>query len=273
VNDELQGVDPRRGAEFESPTVQAGADRRGSVIANAAIVLQARMGSTRLPGKVMAPIGGRSVLAHCIERLRHHSGLPVIVATTDLFDDDRVAAEAARLGAAIVRGSERDVLRRYIQAAREFSLTVLVRATADNPAVDMDAPRRTLDLLRQTGADHVVEFGLPHGGAVEAMTVAALETAANIATDPLDREHVTTFIRRDRRFFALPALAPGAVRQPRLRLTVDTAIDLAFMRRVFARVGAAPGMPSSLEDIIAAAMGVSMPAPAPSRSSTAFDIG
>jgi len=243
------------------------------VIANAAIVLQARMGSTRLPGKVMAPIGGRSVLAHCIERLRHHSGLPVIVATTDLFDDDRVAAEAARLGAAIVRGSERDVLRRYIQAAREFSLTVLVRATADNPAVDMDAPRRTLDLLRQTGADHVVEFGLPHGGAVEAMTVAALETAANIATDPLDREHVTTFIRRDRRFFALPALAPGAVRQPRLRLTVDTAIDLAFMRRVFARVGAAPGMPSSLEDIIAAAMGVSMPAPAPSRSSTAFDIG
>ena len=130
-------------------------------MSNVAIVLQARMGSTRLPGKVLAPVGGRSVLAHCIERLQHHSGLPVIVATTDLFEDDRVAAEAARMGAAIVRGSERDVLRRYVQAAREFSLTEIIRATADNPAVDMDAPRRTLELLHQTGADHVVEFGLP----------------------------------------------------------------------------------------------------------------
>jgi spore coat polysaccharide biosynthesis protein SpsF len=241
-------------------------------MSNVAIVLQARMGSTRLPGKVIAPVGGRSVLAHCIERLQHHSGLPVIVATTDLFEDDRVAAEAARMGAAIVRGSERDVLRRYVQAAREFSLTEIIRATADNPAVDMDAPRRTLELLHQTGADHVVEFGLPDGAAVEAVTVAALEKAATTATDPKDREHVTAFIRRDRRFFALPALAPGVVRQPQLRLTVDTAVDLAFMRRVFARVGAAPGMPSPLEDIIAAAMAVTMPAPAPGRTSTASDV-
>jgi spore coat polysaccharide biosynthesis protein SpsF len=241
-------------------------------MSNVAIVLQARMGSMRLPGKVIAPVGGRSVLAHCIERLQHRSGLPVIVATTDLFEDDRVAAEAARMGAAIVRGSERDVLRRYVQAAREFSLTEIIRATADNPAVDMDAPRRTLELLHQTGADHVVEFGLPRGAAVEAVTVAALENAATTATDPKDREHVTTFIRRDRRFFALPALAPGVIRQPQLRLTVDTAVDLAFMRRVFARVGAAPGMPSSLEDSIAAAMAVTMPAPAPSRSSTASDV-
>jgi spore coat polysaccharide biosynthesis protein SpsF len=67
----------------------------------AAIVLQARMGSVRLPGKVLAQIGGRSVLAHCIERLRLHSGLPVVVATTELPDDDRLAAEAACLGASM----------------------------------------------------------------------------------------------------------------------------------------------------------------------------
>ena len=73
------------------------------------------------------------------------------------------------------------------QAAREFSLTEIIRATADNPAVDMDAPRRTLDLLHQTGADHVVEFGLPNGAAVEAVTVEALEKAATTATDPKDR--------------------------------------------------------------------------------------
>ena len=78
------------------------------------------------------------------------------------------------MGAAIVRGSQRDVLRRYVQTAREFSLTEIIRATADNPAVNMDAPRRTLELLHQTGADHVVEFGLPNGAAVEAVTVEAL---------------------------------------------------------------------------------------------------
>ena len=101
------------------------------------------------------------------------------------------------MGAAIVRGSERDVLRRYVQAAREFSLTEIIRATADNPAVDMDAPRRTLELLHQTGADHVVEFGLPNGAAVKTVTVEALEKAATDryrSQGPGARHHL---IRRD----------------------------------------------------------------------------
>jgi spore coat polysaccharide biosynthesis protein SpsF len=241
-------------------------------MSNAAIVLQARMGSTRLPGKVLAPIAGRSVLAHCIERLQRQSTLPVVVATTDRPDDDRVVAEAARLGATVVRGATDDVLARYIQAADTLGLTHLIRATADNPAVDMDAPKRTLDLLIRSGADHVVEFGLPHGAAVEAVTLDALVRAAALATEASDREHVTPLIRRDKRFFALPAVAPGAVRGSQLRLTVDTSADLAFMRRVFALAGATPGAPASLVEIITAATRT-MAAPVSGNHTSASDVG
>lgn len=241
-------------------------------MSNAAIVLQARMGSTRLPGKVLAPIAGRSVLAHCIERLRVRSRLPVVVATTELPDDDRVVVEAARLGAAVVRGASDDVLARYVKVAETLGLTHIIRATADNPAVDMDAPRRTLDILLRSGADHVVEFGLPHGAAVEAVTTAALVRAADMATEPADREHVTPLIRRDKRFFALPALAPGAVRRPQIRLTVDTAADLAFMRRVFALAGATPGDPAPLAVLISAAARV-LATPVSGDHTTASDVG
>lgn len=217
-----------------------------------AIVLQARMGSSRLPGKVLAPIAGRSVLAHCVERLRR-SGLPVIVATTQRGDDDRLVSEAWRLDVPVVRGPEHDVLSRYLQVAQQFGLRALIRATADNPAVDMDAATRTMTILLRSGADHVVEHGLPHGAAVEAVTTDALARATELAMDAADREHVTTLIRRDPLFLALPALAPAAVRRPGLRLTIDTPADLAFMRRVFALVGAMPGEPVPLADIIAAA--------------------
>jgi spore coat polysaccharide biosynthesis protein SpsF len=222
-------------------------------MSKAAIVLQARMGSSRLPGKVLASIAGRSVLVHCVERLRARSGLEVVVATTSAPEDDRVEAEGERLGVSVFRGPTDDVLTRYVQVASQWNLTELIRATADNPAVDPDAPGRTLDLLRRTRADHVVEHGLPVGAAVEAVTVQALRRASELATEAFDREHVTTLIRRDERFHALPALAPAGVRGPGLRLTVDTAADLAFMRRVFALAGETPGEPTPLDQLIAAA--------------------
>jgi len=215
-----------------------------------AVILQARMGSARLPGKVLAEIGGRTVLAHCIERLRATSGLPIIVATTTLPEDHPVAREAERLRAMVVRGSETDVLGRFVQATREFSLTEVVRATADNPAVDLDAPARTLALLRRVNADCVVERGLPHGACVEAVTAAALETADALTVDAYDREHVTPFIRRDPRFRSLDALGPGHVRRPSLRLTVDIPDDLDHVRRVFAMLGSNALAP--LQAIIAA---------------------
>ncbi len=218
-----------------------------------AIVLQARMGSMRLPGKTLAPIEGRTILAHCIERLRYRSGLRVIVATTTSSDDDVLSSEARRLDAPVVRGPVDDVLSRFVLAADTFDLVTMVRATADNPAVDMDAPRRTLDLLARTGAAHVVEHGLPYGAAVEAISCAALREAGAEATEAYDREHVTPFLTRGRRFLALDALAPARVRCPELRLTVDTPEDLEFVRRVYAFSSPGEG-PAPLSELIAAAL-------------------
>lgn len=201
-----------------------------------AIVLQARMGSTRLPGKVLASIDGRPLVAHCIARLSR-SGLPVIVATTDRPDDDELCGAVSALGAPIVRGPGDDVLARYVLAAESFGLTHVIRATADNPAVDPDAPRRVLDLLLRTGVSYVSEYGLPLGAAVEACTADALALAHAVSTDPYDREHVTPFLRRDSRIVSIEALAPAALRRPDIRLTVDRPDDLALVRDIFGVLG------------------------------------
>ena len=219
----------------------------------AAIVLQARMASRRLPGKTLAVISGRTVLAHCVERLRATSRLPVVVATTTGEEDDCVADESGRLGVEVVRGPAEDVLGRFVLVARALALDDIVRATADNPAVDMDSPRRVLELRRRAGADHVVEEGLPYGSTVEAVAADALYRASTLTTDPDDREHVTPFIRRDPRFVALRAIAPAAVCDPRLRLTIDTADDLAFVRTLFEVAEATCAAPVPLAALIDAA--------------------
>ena len=220
--------------------------------ARAAIVIQARMGSARLPGKSLAPIGGRSLLARVVERLLHQGELPVVLATTTLLEDDLLCEEADRLGVTVVRGSADDVLGRYAFAASLLGAPAIVRATADNPAVDLDAPLRTLDILLRSGADYVVDYGLPLGGTVEAMTTAALVRAAALATEPYDREHVTPFVRRDGRSRAIDALAPTALRRPDLRFTVDTADDLDYMRRIYHEAGPAES-PWPIDAFIAAA--------------------
>lgn len=216
-----------------------------------AVVLQARMGSTRLPGKVLARLGSRSVLEHCVRRLAT-AAFPVIVATTISRDDDVLEQTVRDLGVAVFRGDEADVLARYRAAARAFGLTHVVRATADNPFVDGESVRRTMAVVARTGADHAIESGLPIGAAVEVVTAEALERASALTTDPGDREHVTSLIRRDGRFIAVQGTAPENVRRPRLRLTVDTADDLEFARQVHGELGE-PAAPAPLAEVIAAA--------------------
>lgn len=225
-------------------------------MADAVIVLQARTGSRRLPGKVLARIGPHSMLAHCLRRLAV-ADLPIVVATTSLPEDDRVQREAERCGARVFRGAVDDVLDRCIGAAHANGAREIVRATADNPFVDGSGTRRILDLMRRVRADHVMESGLPVGAAVEAVTLAALERARAAITDPYDREHVTSFVRRAPGFFALRVVSPGHLRRPGLRLTVDTPEDLDFARAIVARLPdeTTPG----LADIIAVADGLLVP--------------
>lgn len=218
-----------------------------------AIVVQARVASSRLPGKALAPIGARSILAHCLVRMRLANIAPVVLATTTKAEDDALVEVAARYGARVIRGPEHDVLKRFALAARELGVDTIVRATADNPAVDIEAVRRTVAALRSLDADHAVESDLPYGAAVEAVTTQALFRADAEATDPADREHVTTFIRRDASAFrALTVAAPFHLRRPDLRMTVDTPDDLLYMRRLSESLGGWCSEPE-LAEVIAAA--------------------
>jgi spore coat polysaccharide biosynthesis protein SpsF len=193
------------------------------------------------------------VLEHCVQRLRACSELPVILATTVGAEDDCLVRAAADLRVPVVRGASDDVLGRFVQVVETYGLREVIRATADNPCVDVDGPRRALDLLRRSGADYVVEHGSAYGAAVEAMTADTLERASRWASDPSDREHVSPFIRRDRRFRALVALPPADVRCPALRVTVDTREDLEFVDQLITRAERVYAAPVALRDLITVA--------------------
>ncbi len=220
--------------------------------ATARIVLQARMGSSRLPGKALARIAGQSLLAHCIERLTAARVGAVVVATTHRPEDESIVSEARRLGVGVVRGAVDDVLGRFVEAIADFDGPYVFRATADNPLVDVDGPARLLAAL-ESGADYCIEEGLPIGAAVEGIRTEVLREAAALAESPYDREHVTPFVRQRPDRYVLRALrAPLPVRRPSLRLTVDTRHDLQFVRSLMDHAG--PGhtlLP--LADVIALA--------------------
>jgi len=204
----------------------------------AGIILQARLGSSRLPRKALASIAGQTILEHCLRRLMFAGVAPVVLATTDRPEDQALAAVAQHMGAGVFRGDACDVLGRFVAAAEEFGFDHIVRATADNPGTDIQAPGRVLAALRIAEADYVYEQGLPYGAAVEGVTREALVRAAQEATRPDDREHVTTYVRRNSHLFCVVQLAaPAPLRRPDVRLTVDTAEDLAHVRALFERTG------------------------------------
>jgi len=217
----------------------------------AGIILQARYASTRFRGKALEPIGGCSLLERCLRRLIAAGVAHVVLATTRDPEDDVLEAVATRLGVPTYRGAADDVLGRFVEAAAAFDLDPIVRATGDNPAVDIQAPGRVIAALRAGGVDYVREEGIPWGAGVEAFTADALTRAAALARSPYDREHVTTYIRRHPLVFRVREIpAPMPLQRPLLRVTVDTRQDLAALRELFFRAGAEE---PSLAALIAAA--------------------
>jgi spore coat polysaccharide biosynthesis protein SpsF len=195
------------------------------------------MGSQRLPGKSLAPIDGVPMVTICLRRLIAAGVGPVLLATTTAAEDDALAAEAARLEVRTVRGSRDDVLDRFIRTVRHSRAALVVRATGDNPAIDVDGVRRAVRAAQHLGVDYCCERDLPVGAAVEVVRMQALLDAGVRATRDDDREHVTTYIRRHpTRYRVATPQAPRSVRRPQLRLTIDTGEDLAFMRTVSASV-------------------------------------
>jgi spore coat polysaccharide biosynthesis protein SpsF len=186
------------------------------------------MGSTRLPGKVLLPIGTRPLLGHVIGRLnmlKHpHTA---VVATSILPADDAIAAWCEKEGVACFRGSEQDVLTRYASAARQFDLDPVIRLTADNPFTDMEELDRLIDLHLAQGNDFSQSFAaLPIGVGAEIFSAAALSQSAREGHAPHHREHVDEYMIENPQLFRSGALAvEGAKNRPDIRLTVDTEED------------------------------------------------
>jgi spore coat polysaccharide biosynthesis protein SpsF len=205
------------------------------------VIVQARIGSTRLPGKVLMRLGAKTVLAHVIERCRTISGIDVVCcAVPDGPGDDRVAEEARRSGAEVFRGSETDVLDRYYRAAATFRLDVILRVTADCPLLDPGVCDDVLSLRSAAGADYACNNlppSWPHGLDCEAVTFAWLERAAHEASHAYEREHVTPFVRNHpaARRANLPMPGAGGAQH---RWTLDNDRDMQFLRALVARMPA-----------------------------------
>lgn len=194
---------------------------------NLGIIIQARMGSSRLPGKVLMPIAGKALLDHIFDRLRSLSlNSQVIVATTTQSMDDCIADFCSER-AVCFRGSELDVLDRYLQCAKLFNFSDVVRLTADNPFTDIDELRRLIQLHSQAGCDYCHSFGsLPIGVGAEIFTFSALERSHRDGHELHHREHVNEYILEHPTAFNISLLdIPQAKCAPDLRLTVDTHED------------------------------------------------
>ncbi len=213
-------------------------------------VIQARMGSRRLPGKVMADLCGRPLIARLVERIRQAANVDhLVLATTTAADDDDVAAWAAETGLGVVRGPESDVLARYIAVLDAYPAEFVVRVTGDNPFTDAEQLDAIVARLRDAKLDYVHAPGLPDGAGVDAFSAAALRRCHARARTPRHREHINAFVLENPRAFRIGVHAPApSLRRPEIRLTVDTAADLARTRSILA--GFADARPT-LTEIVA----------------------
>jgi spore coat polysaccharide biosynthesis protein SpsF len=202
-------------------------------------IVQARMGSTRLPGKVLMTLGSMSVLELLVRRLRRSRLDGIVIATSDLPLDDPIAEAANGLAVPCVRGPERDVLARYLCALDEHPATSVVRVTADCPLVDPLIVDAALARYGSTEADYCSNTLIrtfPDGLDVEVVAASALREADIEAFDPAEREHVTPFVYRRPRRYRIAQITSDDPRLGRERWTLDTDDDLERLREICAAV-------------------------------------
>ncbi|MSR86575.1 acylneuraminate cytidylyltransferase [Candidatus Peribacteria bacterium] len=203
-------------------------------------IIQARMSSRRLPGKILEDIVGSPLLAHVVRRAEAAKVFDaVIIATSTDATDDPVEKFCASQKITCFRGDLNDVLNRYVSAAAAFRADVIVRHTADCPLLDPAVIKKVVQSFDPNTLDYasnVMPRTYPKGLDTEVFSVAALKKVNELATLPADREHVTLYIRNHPDVFRI-----GSVTQERdlsaLRWTVDEPADLEFVRAVYKELG------------------------------------
>lgn len=213
-------------------------------------ILQARTGSTRLPGKVLKEIAGMTLLELQIRRLQKVAESQVlVVATTNKKEDDELAEHASSLGVKLFRGSEDDVLERYFLAAQQFDIGIVVRVTSDCPFIDPGLLDQMIRVMKQNlHLDFLTNNmppSFPHGLNAELIRFGALKTAQEKCSSAQDREHVAGYIRDRPNVFKLKNYVndqdpDGKLKLHKYRWTVDYPEDFEFAKKVIESMPYAP---------------------------------
>jgi len=205
-----------------------------------AVVLQARIDSSRLPGKALLPLGGKPVVLCVMEALsRVPSDVRILACTEDSYNDFLPLAEKA--GFEIFSGSKDDVLDRYCKVIQKFQVDRVIRATGDNPFVFADAAFSVNNEAAALTADYAGYTGLPYGAGVESVSAEALLRAAKEAEHPYEREHVCPYLYNHPEIFKIhrPA-APVQWNCPNIRLTIDTQEDYDRAKELYTALNKEP---------------------------------
>lgn len=210
----------------------------------AGIIIQARMGSSRAPGKIAHLFQGEAMLEYQIRRLQRWAVADVCIATTSNDEDSATADIATRMGVPCFRGSENDVMGRYLACAEYYGFDPIIRVGGDDPLIDPAGLKFLLDVQKEERADLLYAShpeGWIYGTAGELVTQQALKLAAEATTDPLDREHVISFLKRSDLFNGMPVSPPSRNQiRPDIFLSVDYKEDLALVDQIlayFTRIG------------------------------------
>ena len=203
-------------------------------------IIQARMASTRLPGKSLMDIAGKPLFEHVADRVRVSRSIrSVVLATTTEASDDPLAELGLRLGLGVYRGASKDVLDRYYRAAKSFDAQVVVRVTADDPFKDPEVIDYVIEQFFAGAltdyASNTIERTYPEGLDIEMFSFRALERAWKEATLNSDREHVTPYMWRNPQLFRIVSVKSERD-YSQLRWTIDYEQDLVFARAVYARL-------------------------------------
>jgi spore coat polysaccharide biosynthesis protein SpsF len=204
------------------------------------IILQARMGSSRFPGKVLAPLAGKPMIQRVVERLRRcETTDQLILATSDSSDEQPLVDWATQFGVSVFRGSEHDVLDRYYQCARTFGIAHIIRVTGDNPFLDSRECDRLVGFYRERNLDHAVTLsgaseGYPYGVWAEVFSFRALQRSWSEGQESHHREHVNEYMLENPALFRQEFMSPPAEKRASdLSLTVDTREDYETANELF----------------------------------------
>lgn len=199
--------------------------------------IEARMTSSRLPGKVLLTAAGRTMLEHQINRLLSVPSLDgIVIATTTNRADDELEKLSIKMGIECYRGSESDVMTRVIEAAENVGADVVVAITGDCPIIDTQIVEQTIRVFVANNADYVSNGHIrsyPDGMDTQVLWLDTLKRSAEMTNDPLDHEHVTLHIRNHPEIFShIHLVAPPDLHWPELGLTLDEPRDYELLKKI-----------------------------------------